>query len=165
MDWCSVYLTPQGLPKYIYLSPPLIFPTTYNEIRTKNRPVWITPGAAPLSWTGPNRNPRWSKSGLRVTLSYLGVDGFKIYESFSDSDKLLKIWFSLFKMFKKEDLNSEFIVQFKRKCFSPSIHLQCEHKRCSLGIFKCLPFSINSLCSLILSFVISFLYSKFDIDK
>jgi hypothetical protein len=36
-----------------------------------------------------------------------GVDGFKIYESFSDSDKLLKIWFSLFKMFKKEDLNSE----------------------------------------------------------
>jgi hypothetical protein len=22
MDWCSVYLTPQGLPKYIYLSPP-----------------------------------------------------------------------------------------------------------------------------------------------
>jgi hypothetical protein len=28
MDWCSVYLTPQGLPKYIYLSPPLIFPTT-----------------------------------------------------------------------------------------------------------------------------------------
>jgi hypothetical protein len=36
---CSVYLTPQGLPKYIYLSPPLIFPTTYNGIRTKNRPV------------------------------------------------------------------------------------------------------------------------------
>jgi hypothetical protein len=27
MDWCSVYLTPQGLPKHIYLSPPLIFPT------------------------------------------------------------------------------------------------------------------------------------------
>jgi hypothetical protein len=39
------------------------------------------------------------------------VDGFKIYEHFSDSDKLLKIWFSLFKMFKKEDINSEFIVQ------------------------------------------------------
>ena len=35
-----------------------------------------------------------------------GVDGFKIYESFFDSDKLsLKIWFSLFKMFRKEDLN------------------------------------------------------------
>jgi hypothetical protein len=33
------------------------------------------------------------------------VDGFKIYESFSDSDKLLKIWFSLFKIFKKEDLS------------------------------------------------------------
>jgi hypothetical protein len=48
MDWCSVYLTPQGLPKYIYLSLPLIFPTTYNGIRTKNRPVWITPGAAPI---------------------------------------------------------------------------------------------------------------------
>jgi hypothetical protein len=41
-------------------------------------------------------------------------------------------------MFKKEDFNSEFIVQCKRKCFSSSIHLQCEHKRCSLGIFKCL---------------------------
>jgi hypothetical protein len=26
MDWCSVYLAPQCLPKYIYLSPPLIFP-------------------------------------------------------------------------------------------------------------------------------------------
>ena len=38
-------------------------------------------------------------------------------------------------MFKKEDFNSEFIVQCKRKCFSSSIHLQCEHKRCSLGIF------------------------------
>jgi hypothetical protein len=40
---------------------------------------------------GLNRNPRWSKIGLRVTLSYLGVDGFKIHESCSDSDKLLKI--------------------------------------------------------------------------
>ena len=50
MDWCSVYSTPQALPKYIYLSPLalLIFPTTYNRIRTKNRPVWITSGAAPL---------------------------------------------------------------------------------------------------------------------
>jgi hypothetical protein len=36
MDWCSVYLALQGLPKYIYLSSPLIFPTTYNGIRTKN---------------------------------------------------------------------------------------------------------------------------------
>ena len=44
MDWCSVYSTPQALPKYIYLSPPLIFPTTYNGIRAKNRPVWITSG-------------------------------------------------------------------------------------------------------------------------
>ena len=33
-----------------------------------------------------------------------GVDGFKIYESFSDSDKLLKILFSLFKMFKKKKI-------------------------------------------------------------
>ena len=35
MDWCSVYSTPQSLPKYIYFSPPLIFLTTYNGIRTK----------------------------------------------------------------------------------------------------------------------------------
>ena len=61
MNWCSVYLTPQGLPKYIYLSPPLIFPTTYNGIGTKNRPVWITPGAAPIRWMGPIRNPRWEQ--------------------------------------------------------------------------------------------------------
>ena len=59
MDWCSIYLTPQGLPKYIYLSPPLVFLTTYNGIRTKKHPVWITPGAAPIRWMGPIRNPRW----------------------------------------------------------------------------------------------------------
>ena len=61
MNWCSVYLTPQGLPKRIYLSPPLIFPTTYNGIGTKNRPVWITPGAAPIRWMGLIRNPRWEQ--------------------------------------------------------------------------------------------------------
>jgi hypothetical protein len=41
--------------------PPLIFPTTYNGIRTKNRPGWITPGAAPIRWMGPIRNPRWEQ--------------------------------------------------------------------------------------------------------
>jgi hypothetical protein len=61
MDWCNVYLAPLGLPKYIYLSSPLIFPTTYNGIRTKNRPVWITPGAAPIRWMGPILNPRWKQ--------------------------------------------------------------------------------------------------------
>ena len=35
MDWCRVYLTPQALPKYIYLSPPLIFPTTSTELGQK----------------------------------------------------------------------------------------------------------------------------------
>ena len=35
MDWCSVYLTPQALPKYIYLSPPLIFPITSTELGQK----------------------------------------------------------------------------------------------------------------------------------
>ena len=34
MDWCSAYLTPQALPKYIYFSPPLIFPTTSTEKNT-----------------------------------------------------------------------------------------------------------------------------------
>jgi hypothetical protein len=33
------YVEDTTLPKYIYLSPALIFPTTYNGIRTKNRPV------------------------------------------------------------------------------------------------------------------------------
>jgi hypothetical protein len=68
MDWCSVYLTPQALSKSIYLSPPLFFPTTSTELGQKTA---RSPGAAPLRWMGPNRNPRWSKSGLRVTLSYL----------------------------------------------------------------------------------------------
>ena len=73
MDWCSVYLIPQGLPKYIYLSPPLIFPTTYNGIRTKNRPVWITPGTAPIRWKGPIRNPRWEQ---KQTEGYVIVSNF-----------------------------------------------------------------------------------------
>ena len=30
--------------------PPLIFPTTSTELGQKKRPVWITPGAAPLRW-------------------------------------------------------------------------------------------------------------------
>jgi hypothetical protein len=34
-NWCSVYLTPQALSKYIYLSPPLIFPTTSTELGQK----------------------------------------------------------------------------------------------------------------------------------
>jgi hypothetical protein len=35
MDSCSVYLTPQALFKYIYLSLPLIFPTTSTELGQK----------------------------------------------------------------------------------------------------------------------------------
>jgi hypothetical protein len=78
--------TPQGLPKYIFLSPPLIVPTTYNGIRTKNRPVWITPGAAPIRWMGPIRNPRWeqkqtegyfivSKLGWEVIAHFVDIGG------------------------------------------------------------------------------------------
>jgi hypothetical protein len=65
----------QGLPKYIYLSPLLIFPTTYNGIRTKNRPVWITPGAAPIRWMGPIRNPSWEQKQTEgyVIISTLNV--------------------------------------------------------------------------------------------
>jgi hypothetical protein len=73
MDWCSVYLTPQGLPKYIYLSPPLIFPTTYNGIRTKN--VRCESLRALLPYVEWDRfvTLAGSKSGLRVTLLYLQV--------------------------------------------------------------------------------------------
>jgi hypothetical protein len=47
----------------IYLSfTPVNFSNhAYNEIRTKNRPVWITPGAAPIRWMGPICNPRWEQ--------------------------------------------------------------------------------------------------------
>ena len=58
----NLFKPTQGLPKYIYLSPPLIFPTTYNGIRTKNRPVWDRF----VTLAG-------SKSGLRVPLSYLDL--------------------------------------------------------------------------------------------
>jgi hypothetical protein len=54
MDWCSVYLTPQALPKYIYLSPPLIFPTTSTELGQKTS---------------------WCES-LRVLLHYVEWDRF-----------------------------------------------------------------------------------------
>ena len=33
----------------------------YNGIRTKNHPVWFTPGAAPIRWMGPMCNPRWEQ--------------------------------------------------------------------------------------------------------
>ena len=69
MDWCSAYLTPQALSKYIYLSPPLIFPTTSTELEQKTS-RWITPGATPLRWMGPNRNPRWEQ---KRTESYVIV--------------------------------------------------------------------------------------------
>jgi hypothetical protein len=75
MDWCGVYLTPEGLPKYIYLSPPLIFPTTYYGIRTKNCPVWIAPGAAPIRLMGLIRNPRWEQ---KRTEGYVIVSNWHI---------------------------------------------------------------------------------------
>jgi hypothetical protein len=35
LKYCSIFLTSQALPKYIYLSPPLIFPTTSTELGQK----------------------------------------------------------------------------------------------------------------------------------
>jgi hypothetical protein len=71
MDWCSAYLTPQALSKYIYLSPPLIFPTTSTELGQKT--------ARCESFRALFHYIEWdrivtlagSKSGLRATLSYL----------------------------------------------------------------------------------------------
>ena len=45
----------------------------------------MTPGAAPLRWMKPNRNPHWSTSGLRVTLSSridveIRLKGYKYFE-------------------------------------------------------------------------------------
>ena len=84
MHSCNVYLTPQGLPKYIYLSPPLIFPTTYNGIRTKNHPVWIIPGTAPIRWMGPICNPRWKQKrteGYVIVSSFTYIDIFWFIKS------------------------------------------------------------------------------------
>ena len=71
MDWCSVYLTPQCLPKYIYLSPPLIFPTTYNGIRKKTARYESLRALLPYVEWDRFVTIAGSKSGLRVTLSYL----------------------------------------------------------------------------------------------
>ena len=70
-------------------------------------------------------------------------------------------------MFKKEDLNSEFFVQCKRNV---SRHLYTYSVSINVALSEYLnvpPFLLigSWLCSLILSFVISFLYSKLDIDK
>ena len=79
LPWIDAAL---GLPKYIYLSPPLIFPTTYNGIRKKKRPVWITPGAALIRWMGPIRNPRWEQKR---------TEGYVIVSTFNSACVNLKI--------------------------------------------------------------------------
>ena len=76
MDWCSIYLTPQDLSKYIYLSPPLIFPTTSTELGQKTarcESLWVL-----LHYVEWDRivTLAGSKSGLRVTLSYLNLHMF-----------------------------------------------------------------------------------------
>ena len=71
MDWCSIYLTPQALSEYIYLSPPLIFPTTSTELGQKTARYESL--RALLHYVEWDRivTLAGSKSGLRVTLSYL----------------------------------------------------------------------------------------------
>ena len=78
MDWCSVYLTPQGLPKYIYLSPLLIFSTTYNGIRTKNAQCESLQALLPCFEWDRFVTLIWSKSGLRVVLSYLVLHSHRL---------------------------------------------------------------------------------------
>ena len=73
MDWCSVYLTRQGLPKYIYLSPPLICPTTYNGLRTQTSRYESLRTLLPYVEWDRFVTLAGSKSELRVTLSYLFV--------------------------------------------------------------------------------------------
>ena len=71
MDWCSVYLTPQALSKYIYRSPPLMFPTTSVELGQKTaRCESLRVLLHYVEW---DRivTLAVSKSGLRVTLLYL----------------------------------------------------------------------------------------------
>ena len=62
----------EALPKYIYLSPPLIFPTTYNGIRTKkNIRCESLRALLPYAEWDQFVTLAGSNSGLRVTLSYL----------------------------------------------------------------------------------------------
>jgi hypothetical protein len=71
MDWCSVYLAPQALSKYIYRSPPLMFPTTSVELGQKTaRCESLRVLLHYVEW---DRivTLAVSKSGLRVTLLYL----------------------------------------------------------------------------------------------
>ena len=72
MDRCRAYSTPQALSKYIYRSPPLICPTTSTELGEKTSRYESL--RARLHYVEWDRfvTLAGSKSGLRVTLSYLG---------------------------------------------------------------------------------------------
>jgi hypothetical protein len=65
INWilCSIYVLVDHVIHYVSFTP-VNLSNHFNGIRTKNRPVWITPGAAPLRWMGPNRNPQRSTSGM-----------------------------------------------------------------------------------------------------
>ena len=117
----------QRLPKYIYLSPPLIFPTTYNGIRTKNRPVWITPGAAPIRWMGPIRNPRWEQKRtegyvivsktIRIANPWISKGqkwydtGLQDYTSIDDIN-----WMNLFMLVPSTATRDHSLKIFKKQC-------------------------------------------------
>jgi hypothetical protein len=86
MDWCSVYLTPQGWLKYIYLSPLLIFPTTYNGIRTKNARCESLRALLPYVEWDRFVTLAGGKSEMRVTLSYLELRWHNInWKPFTDN--------------------------------------------------------------------------------
>ena len=89
-------------------------------------------------------------------------DGERIYLIFSPSPILDLSWnISGRYLF----LRSRFLLQTKRKWCSTSIWLHTWRSIFSLGIFKCLPFSIRRFWSLILSLAISLHFSKFSCNR
>jgi hypothetical protein len=53
------------------------------------RPVWITPGAAPIRWKGPIRNPRWKQ---KRTEGYVIVSKLFSLPLFRSPKDILKYW-------------------------------------------------------------------------
>ena len=76
-----------------------------------------------------------------------GDDGQSKYLIFSLSEKVLKLIASSSEiiLLKKSDRKVAFFLQCNKKCSSSSRVLHEGHSLFSLGIFKCLPFSINKL--------------------
>ena len=82
----------QRLPKYIYLSPPLIFPTLTTELGQKTAQCESLRALLPYVEWDRFVTLAGSKSGLRVTLSYLRQLGLPTLEYQRDRNDMIQVY-------------------------------------------------------------------------